>query len=63
MLAGYGLEVPCFYRFYGPEPYIRILQELLSSLWTNIVELVVKDRHGVKVYRGKCHVRAMPTFR
>ena len=30
--AGYGLEVHCFYRFYGPEPYIRILQELLSSL-------------------------------
>ena len=30
--AGYRLEVPCFYRFYGPEPYIRILQELLSSL-------------------------------
>ena len=29
--AGHGLEVPCFYRFYGPEPYIRILQELLSS--------------------------------
>ena len=27
--AGYGLEV---YRFYGPEPYIRKLQEFLSSL-------------------------------
>ena len=33
--AGYGLEVPCLYRFYGPEAYIRILQELLSSLRTN----------------------------
>ena len=30
--AGYGLEVPCYYRLYGPEPYIRILQEFLSSL-------------------------------
>ena len=30
--TGYSLEVPCIYRFYGPEPYIRKLQELLSSL-------------------------------
>ena len=30
--AGYGLELPCIYRFSGPEPYIRKLQELLSTL-------------------------------
>ena len=30
--ADYGLEVPCIYRFYWPEPYIRKLQELLSTL-------------------------------
>ena len=30
--AGYGLKLLCIYRFYGPEPYIRKLQELLSIL-------------------------------
>ena len=30
--TGYGLELPCIYRFYGPESYIRKLQELLSTL-------------------------------
>ena len=30
--AGYGLEIPCIYRFYGTEPFIRKLQELFGSL-------------------------------
>lgn len=30
--AGYGLEVPCIYRFFGPEPYIQKLQEILKCL-------------------------------
>ena len=30
--AGYGLEIPCKYKFLGPEPYIKKLQELLVSL-------------------------------
>ena len=30
--AGYGLEIPCVYSFYGPKPYISKLQELVASL-------------------------------
>ena len=30
--AGYGLEIPCVYALYGPEPYILKLEELLTSL-------------------------------
>ena len=30
--AGYGLEVPCDYRLFGPEPYITKLQEILKFL-------------------------------
>ena len=30
--AGYGLEVPCVYRFYGPKVYIQRMNELVSSL-------------------------------
>lgn len=32
--AGYGLEIPCIYRFYGPEPYIKKLSEILLALKT-----------------------------
>ena len=28
--AGYGMEVPCIYRLYGPEEYIKKLQELVQ---------------------------------
>ena len=28
--AGYGMEIPCTYRFYGPEPYIRRMKEILE---------------------------------
>ena len=30
--AGYGLEVPCKYRLYGPREYISRLQEYIQSL-------------------------------
>ena len=30
--AGYGLEVPCIYRLYGPQPYIDRIQEIVQSL-------------------------------
>ena len=26
--AGYGLEIPCVYQFYGPKPYIDKLREV-----------------------------------
>ena len=30
--AGYGLEVPCVYRLYGPKIYVERLNELVDSL-------------------------------
>ena len=30
--AGYSLEVPCIYRFYDPESYLRRLKKILASL-------------------------------
>lgn len=30
--GGYGLEVPCVYRLYGPKVYIERMQELVDSL-------------------------------
>ena len=30
--AGYGLEVPCTYRFYGSKPYIDRLRRLVDSI-------------------------------
>ena len=30
--AGYGLEIPCVYQFYGPKPYIDKLREVIDSL-------------------------------
>ena len=30
--GGYGLEIPCIYRFYGPELYIKKLNEILTQL-------------------------------
>lgn len=32
--GGYGLEVPCVYRLYGPKVYIAKMEELVSSLKT-----------------------------
>lgn len=33
--AGYGVEVPCIYRLYGPEAYIERIQEVVQSLLDN----------------------------
>ena len=30
--AGYGLEVPCVYRLYGPNIYVDKMKELIESL-------------------------------
>ena len=30
--AGYGLEIPCVYRFYGPDSYIKRIEEVTASL-------------------------------
>ena len=30
--AGYGLEIPCIYRFYGPQPYVTKLEEVIAAL-------------------------------
>lgn len=30
--AGYGLEIPCVYRLYGPKVYVERLTELVDSL-------------------------------
>ena len=30
--GGYGLEVPCVYRLYGPKAYIEKMKELADSL-------------------------------
>ena len=33
--AGYGLEIPCIYRLYGPREYIDKMKEIIDSLKTN----------------------------
>ena len=33
--TGYGLEIPCIYKFYGPEPYVKKLREVLQALKAN----------------------------
>ena len=30
--AGYGLEVPCTYRLYGPKIYVDVMKEFIDSL-------------------------------
>lgn len=30
--AGYGMELPCIYRLYGPTIYIQRLQQIIQSL-------------------------------
>ena len=32
--AGYGLEIPCTYRLYCPQQYIKRMDELVQSLAT-----------------------------
>ena len=29
-VAGYGLEVPCVYRLYGPKVYVNKLKEFID---------------------------------
>ena len=33
--AGYGLEIPCIYRLYGPKPYTDRIKEIVNSLHRN----------------------------
>ena len=33
--AGYGLEVPCVYRLYGPNVYVDKMKELVESLFAD----------------------------
>ncbi len=30
--GGYGLEIPCVYRLYGPQQYIQRLKDILEPL-------------------------------
>ena len=30
--AGYGLEIPCVYKFYGPKPYTDKVVNIVKSL-------------------------------
>ena len=30
--AGYGLETPCAYQFFGPKPYVDKLRDVVNSL-------------------------------
>ena len=32
--GGYGLEVPCVYRLYGPKVYLEKMKQLVNSLRT-----------------------------
>ena len=49
--AGYGLEVPCIYRLYGPKVYIQRMNELVSSLRSLTLD-------GQKVV----HILLLPNF-
>ena len=33
--AGYGFAISCTYHFYGPELYVKKLQEVFASLTAN----------------------------
>ena len=35
--AGYGLEVPCIYCFYGPSKYLKVLQARFNEYQSNCV--------------------------
>ena len=42
--AGYGLEIPCVYRLYGPKVYIDKMRESLKDLkrqWTCIATHII----------------------
>ena len=39
--AGYGLEIPCIYRLYGPKPYTDRIKEIANSLHRNGLHTVL----------------------
>ena len=49
--AGYGLEIPCVYQFYGPKPYIDKLREVIDSL-KGLISVDRLDLEVVIVYVG-----------
>ena len=40
--AGYGLEVPCVYRFHGPEQYLGRFKGVLDRLEQTNAALVLR---------------------
>ena len=62
--AGYGLEVPCVYRLYGPKVYVKRMTEELSA--RNLTSLASYLMHntggcGFGVRVGRCsHVVECP---
>ena len=51
--AGYGLEIPCVYQFYGPKPYIDKLREVIDSL-KSLISMDRLDLQVVIVYVEVC---------
>ena len=54
--AGYGMEVSCVYRLYGPTNYIRRLQQIIQSLQERA--FVIQWRELCKLYID-CHALCM----
>ena len=50
--AGYGPEVPCIYRSYGPKTYLDKVREVLRDLHVNYVSSVVAG-YQERQYSGK----------
>ena len=42
--AGYGLEIPCIYRLYGPKPYTERNSEFFASKWTTYCAIIFQLR-------------------
>ena len=42
--AGYGLEIPCTYKLYGPRPYIERLAEIVQSLQEIVIAAGEKEK-------------------
>ncbi len=44
--GGYGVEVPCCYRFYGPELYVKRMKAITTSLASQgLIQLVASNNH------------------
>ena len=52
--AGYGLEVPCVFRLYGPKAYIDKIKELVEALFVDGLLLLTRNTrtHNVFGRRG-----------